>query len=449
MTVKKLIFKEIENNRDDYINFLKDLIEIKSYNPPGNELDVALKIKDYLNEENIKFELYPFGNNRANLIAYLNENFNGKNLIFNGHMDVVPPGSDKDWKNPPLFAFIKDNKVMYGRGTSDMKGGLAAMIIALKVLKKLNVKLSGNLILNAVAEEETGGALGTKWCIENKLGSINCDFVIVGEPSGFNQLSKSIFLGEKGSLQIKIITHGVSCHASTPFLGKNAIYIMNTIIQNLSNLNDFMPEINLPISKQKLMDLISQSFQNNNDFKTVSNREHFKNLLKCLTELTLSVTKIKGGFKENIVPDKCEAIIDIRFFPEHTNEMILNALRALLFSLGYPTYENSVKEPNDLFVSLEVINHTEASYYNTWEKSVVLSNFYNIVEDVYKSKPFFSIFPAGSDAEFYRNQNYCHNTIIFGPGNYENAHSLNEYIEIQDYMNAIKVYTLFAYDFLK
>ena len=136
---EELIIKEIESNQEEYIEFFRELVQTKSYNPPGNENNVAIKIESYLKNLNIKCEVLPFGENRANLIAYLNENFDGKNLLYNGHMDVVPPGSEEDWKYPPLSAFIKRKKSIYGRGTTDMKGGLAAMVIALRILKTLNL----------------------------------------------------------------------------------------------------------------------------------------------------------------------------------------------------------------------------------------------------------------------------------------------------------------------
>jgi len=90
MSVESIIAK-IEQNKDIYIEFFRTLIQSDSVNPPGNEKNVALVIEEFLKDVNIKTEIFPFGNNRANLIAYLNENFEGKNLLYNGHMDVVPP----------------------------------------------------------------------------------------------------------------------------------------------------------------------------------------------------------------------------------------------------------------------------------------------------------------------------------------------------------------------
>lgn len=126
---EELIINKIEQEKEEYIEFLRKLVQSDSINPPGNEKNVALLIEEYLKGIGIKTEIFPFGNNRANLIAYLNDTFDGKNLLFNGHMDTVPPGSEEDWKYPPLSALIKRNKLIFGRGTTDMKGGLAAMVI--------------------------------------------------------------------------------------------------------------------------------------------------------------------------------------------------------------------------------------------------------------------------------------------------------------------------------
>ena len=446
----ELILNEIEKNREEHIEFLRDLIKTESYNPPGNEKNVAIKIEKYLNENGIRCELFSFGNNRANLIAYLNNNFNGKNLIYNGHMDVVPPGNESEWKNPPLSAFIKKKKIIIGRGAADMKGGLAAMAISLKILKKLNVPLSGNLILNAVSDEETGGTYGTKWCLENKLKNINCDFIVIGEPSGLSPLPKAILLGEKGHLQVKIITNGISCHASTPFLGKNAIYMMSDIIQNLDKLENIISKVEPPFSIEELKTFLSKVFPNREIFEKIYEEQQvLQNVIKANTTFTKSLNTIIGGIKENVVPDKCESVIDFRLLPGQSIDSVLNALKILINDLGYEVKNEPIAKPEKVFVYLEVFHQSEPSVWKEWENSENLKLFFSVIENIYEKKPFYFFFPACSDAHFYRNNGFCPATVAFGPGSAATAHATNEFIEIDDYINAIKTYTLFAYMLLK
>ncbi|MHA2391892.1 MAG: M20 family metallopeptidase [Promethearchaeota archaeon] len=443
------IKQEIENNSEEYIEFLRGLIQIESYNPPGNEKDVALMIKQYLKENKISCEIFPFEENRANLIITLNDNFDGKNLFYNGHMDVVPPGSEEEWKFPPLSATVKRKRI-YGRGAADMKGGLAAMVVALKILNKLDFKLSGNLILNVVADEETGGNYGTRWLLENKLQSINCDFVVIGEATGLNPLPKSIILGEKGRIEIKLVTNGISCHASVPFIGKNAIYMMSEIIQNLDRLDDYIPTVNPPMSPNELKDQVSIGFSSKESFnKMYEEQPILQNVITSNTQFARSLTMISGGIKPNVVPDLCEATMDFRLLPGQTTEMILDALKKLINDLGYPVKDDPTCEPEEVFVYIDVLQRGEASYWADWRSSKPLELFYNIVENTYGKKPIYFFMPASADARFYRNTGYCPPTILFGPGNAGTAHAVNEFIEIQDYLNAIKVYSIFAFKFLK
>ncbi len=443
------ILHEIEQNQDEYISFFQELIQAESYNPPGNEKNVALIIDKYLKNVNIKSEVFPFGDNRANLIAYLNDNFKGKNLLYNGHMDVVPPGNEEEWKYSPLSATIKRKKYLFGRGATDMKGGLAAMVISLKILKKLNIINSGNLILNAVADEEIGGRVGTQWCLEHILKSKRVNFAIIGEPTGFDPLPKGLIIGEKGRIAIKIITHGISGHASLPAIGKNAIYMMNEIIQNLEKLDEIIPKIEPPLTQEELKDMISVAFPNKEIFeKILSEQPILQNLMKANSQFTKNLTMIKGGIKSNVVPDRCEAVIDFRLLPGQNTETVLNGLKKLINKLGYQVKDEPTGLPKEIFVYLEVEEAGEASFYNDWKNSLFMKDLYSIVEKVYQRKPFYFILPASADAKFYRNTNYCQPTILFGPGNTQLAHAINEHIEIKDFINAIKVYTLFAYNFL-
>ena len=446
---EELILNEIENNQEEYIEFLIDLVQTNSFNPPGNEKNVAVKIAQYLKDVGITCEVFPFEDNRANLMATLHDNFDNKNLIYNGHMDVVPSGSEEEWKFPPLSATVKRKRI-YGRGTIDMKGGLATIVIALKILKKLDLKLSGNLILNAVADEETGGFLGTKWLIENKLAAIKSDFVVIAEPTGMDPIGMGTIIGEKARLELKIVTNGISSHAAIPFAGRNAIYMMSEIIQNLEKLEEFLPKIKPPMSVSELKENLSIVFPSKEIFeKVLSEQPLLQNIIKANTKLVWSLNMINGGIKSNVIPDLCEAIMDIRLLPGQTTEMILQALGKVITSLGYQIKNEPIGDPEEVFVYLEVLKDAVPSFWKDWKHSKELNRFADIVEKIYEKKPIPFFFPASADASHYRNDGYCSSTILFGPGMATRSHAVNEYIEIQDFIKAIKVLTLFAYSFLK
>ncbi|MFX1298653.1 MAG: M20 family metallopeptidase [Promethearchaeota archaeon] len=449
-----LIIKSIDNNKNDYIQFVKELIQIDSFNPPGNEKNIAIKIKSFLEDSNIKCEIFPFENNRANLIAFLNEKFEGKNLLYNAHMDVVPPGKESEWNNPPLSAYSTEKKI-FGRGAADMKGGLAAMTIALKILKQFEIETPNNLILNAVADEETGGKLGTKWCVDNvlKKKNIKLDYSIVGEPSGMATLPKTIILGEKGRLVLKVVTNGISGHASAPFLGKNAITMMSEIIQKLDEIEKLMhdiKDIKPSMSHEELENNISSTFPDIESYQEfLKKNPYLKPIIQAISKFTQSLNMIEGGIKDNVIPDQCSATIDFRLLPNQTPEITINAFKKIINELGYEVRDSPIGDPKDVFVYIEVIKVSEASFWKDWDKSINLQNFSSIIENVYKEKPIYLLFPASSDAHYLRNSNYCPQTILFGPGNGMLAHATNEYISIDDFINSIKVFTLFACRFLK
>ncbi len=445
------IIQKIEVNREEYIQFLRELIQQDSCNPPGNEKNVAVKVKEFLEKHAIKCKVIPFNENRANLIASLCDDFSKKNLLFNAHMDVVPPGNESEWKYPPLSAHMRRNKIIYGRGAADMKGGLAAMVITLAILKNLDLNLSGNLIFNGVADEETGGILGTGWCLTHELNSIKCDFAIIGEPTGINPLPKAIILGERGHLVVKITMNGIACHSSLPSMGKNAINMMSEFIHHFDKIDNYMEQVKPPLSLEELKELMSKAFPSNEIFeKILSEQTLLQNLLQSLVKFTKSVNMIKGGIKENVVPDKCEAIIDFRLIPGQKIEDVMNALKQVIEQeIGYKVLKKDEVKPNEISVVIEIMHESEGSYWHGWKHSSDLKEFTSIVEKVYKRTPFYFLYPAGADAGYYRNHDYCPATILFGPGSASTAHAIDEFIEVEDFINAIKVYALFAYKFLK
>ena len=158
---------------------------------------------------------------------------------------------------------------------------------------------------------------------------------------------------------------------------------------------------------------------------------------------------IKGGIKENVIPDSCEAILDVRLLPVQQVEPIVEALKKLISNdVGYIVKDESINPSEKVFVEVEIVTASEGSYWKKWEESEELNDFYELVETIYEKKPLYLLLPASADAHYIRNDGYCPQTILFGPGKGRTAHAVDENVEIQDFIRAIKVYAIFAYKFL-
>ena len=438
------IEKIIETNRKKYVKFLKKIIKADSYNPPGNECNVARKIKAFLKKYNIESEIFPLGNNRANLFASLHQDFDTKNLLFNGHMDVVPLKDKEDNLIPPKA--IEDCGLLYGRGTADMKSSLAAMAIVLTILKQLNIDTLRNVMLNAVADEEVGAEeMGTKLFLNEYLRprKIKCDFAIVGEYTGFGDLGKGVFVGEKGGLKVWITAHGKSAHSSVPHLGINAIDQMRNVLSELPAFVQNQPKTNEATQIERILQ--GQEFTS----------EEATTLNNIICNITFAITEIQSFSNlKNVVPDRCKAFVDFRIPPGCQKENLFRALGGHLEKNGFKVILNLKEGGNndsnlEGFVELKLDGSSfNASFWEDWEGSKEVEGLSVLVKRFYHNKSFIGVYPAGTDAEYYRELNYCKQVVLLGAGDYKQPHTEHEFVDIEDFINIIKVYTLFAYHFL-
>jgi succinyl-diaminopimelate desuccinylase len=436
-----------KSNIDEFCDFLSELIQQESYD--GTEENVANVIRKHFEKEGIYTEEKAFAK-RPNIIAFYNDsekNFNAtkdKILVYNGHMDTVPPGNWKD-----AFSGKRDEEYIHGRGSTDMKSGLTAMIFALTILKRLNVKLKGNLILNAVSDEEKSG-MGTLKAIKQmrkgeKFNIEKCSFVVVGEPSSFIEQAKTIIIGEKGSVNYKIKTVGERGHSSLPFKGINPIYKMTKLIDEdflktiVDKINEEKKQEEAPIKKQELIENLKDYNLSNEEI------ERMEGLYEFIPELTFACTILKAGSVPNVIPEDCEASINFRIPPGYDIDEIYEILKD---QIEQKAKELEIK-PSPL---VEPNIGASASMFKGYKNSDELLKFKEIIAEVYGEKPFYFFFPATTDARLYRTEikpPFCPKTIVFGPGYIKEAHQINEKVRIDDFINAIKVYTLFAYDYLQ
>jgi len=267
--------------RDEIIALTAKLIEKKTINPPGNEYLAKEIIVKSLEDLGARIEIIEKEKGRPNILGYIGEGEPSIAII--AHLDVVPIG--KGWKDNPFSAQIKDGKI-YGRGSLDNKGPYAAAWAAVKAVSKSSLPFKGSIILGAVADEERGSRAGMEFLLKK---GFSVSFAIIPDGGRMNEA----VIGEKGLIWLKISSQGKTAHASTPEKGENAIY-------KLVNFLSFLSEYKF---KGKFHPLFS--------------------------EPTLNLGQIEGGKAPNIVPDKCEAVLDIRYPLGIKSEDILIQLKKL------------------------------------------------------------------------------------------------------------------------
>ncbi|MBI4333415.1 MAG: M20/M25/M40 family metallo-hydrolase [Chloroflexi bacterium] len=312
---------------------LSSLIKINTENPPGREKELALFLKRVFDAAGIANELMAREPGRENFIATVGSG--KKTLLFLAHTDVVPAG--EGWNVPPFSGEIRDGTV-FGRGALDCKALVAAEAHAMLQLAK-RPGLNGRLVFAATADEEVGGAAGVKFLLEKHPEQIRADFCVnEGGNAPYRIRDRTVNfvqVGEKGVAWSKLIARGVSCHGSTPDLGKNAIALMGRAIDRLSN---YKPEINLlPDVRQLIQDMVDLKGADLTVTPDTVDRaiglfddRAFAAYLKAITRMTVSANVIRGGSKTNIVPDYCETELDIRVLPGQDEGYIRRELNRTL-----------------------------------------------------------------------------------------------------------------------
>lgn len=237
-------FKEIMERAQHYLpdmtRFLRDMVRIPSES--SQEKDVILRIKQEM--ESVGFDRIEI-DKMGNLFGYIGH---GKHLIaMDGHIDTVGIGERKNWTFDPYEGYENEHEIG-GRGTSDQEGGMASMVYAGKIIKDLKLEDEYTLLVTATVQEEDCDGLCWQYIIEED--HIKPEFVVITEPTACR-----IYRGHRGRMEIKVSTHGISCHGSAPERGDNAIFKMAPILSELQELNgklrhdDFLGKGTLTVSE--------------------------------------------------------------------------------------------------------------------------------------------------------------------------------------------------------
>ncbi len=234
------IVEQAEGYKSEISAFLRDMIRIPSES--CEEKDVVLRIKEEMEKVGFdKIEIDEMGN----ILGYIGH---GSHVIaMDAHIDTVGVGDESLWDYDP-FEGYEDDEIIVGRGASDQEGGMASMVYAGKIIKDLGLEDDYTLVITGTVQEEDCDGLCWHYILEED--DIKPEFVVITEPSSCN-----IYRGHRGRMEMKVSTHGVSCHGSAPERGDNAIYKMAPIINELKALHpnltphDFLGKGSLTVSE--------------------------------------------------------------------------------------------------------------------------------------------------------------------------------------------------------
>lgn len=368
----------MKSMKKDVITISRDLIAFDTINPPGNEGEAAKYAGSLLAAEGFQVNYIPFNENRLHLIAEKNCTENIMPVVFTGHFDTVPLGTRK-WTVDPFKGVVKNGK-LYGRGSTDMKGGVAAMIVAaIKAFKEDN--FGGGVRLIFTAGEELG-CHGAKQLVKSYKELGRAKGIIVGEPT-----ANFPAVGHKGGLYLNLTASGVTAHSSMPHLGDNAIY---KIARAIGKVEKF-------------------SFGAERD--------------PLLGYPTINVGTVFGGQNLNSVPDHAGFTIDARTTPKVDHPELL---RRLEMELGE---------------EIEIAKLVDLPAVSNDDHDPFIQMVYSICGIQKNDEGFPKSLPYLTDGSVLQSAYNGAPTIILGPGQPEMAHQTDEFCYIENLERAVQIYT--------
>lgn len=404
---KQSLIQIVRERKDDLIQLVSRLIQIKSENPTGTQADVIRFVQDYLDSHGVENHKVQFNPEFPCVLAQYGST-GGFSLIINGHVDVVPAGDLSKWNFDPYCGTITHKEIL-GRGTSDMKAGIACALFTIGLLKELQIPINGNLRLHLVSDEESGGQFGSGWLCQSGYAK-EADACLVAEPTGMD----TIEIGQKGGLILTLKAHGESAHGSLGnFKGDNAILKLSKVLPYVERLTEisghFTDRQQIPLRDSK---------------RFAEAKNGIPGVGYAIDHVTTNIGLISGGTRPNVVPDYCEAVVDCRLPIGVDKNEIQKKLDQLIAESGVTGVDYQLDYRSDA-------NFTD-------HQAPIVMAFKNNGEALLGHQIIPAYQWASSDAKAYRNLGIP--TIQFGPSNTIGIHSANETVDIADVAITAEIY---------
>jgi len=374
-------------------SFAQDLVRLPS--PSGQEGQVAARLSEEMKRAGFEVHTDHIGN----VIGRLG-NGDGPTIMLEGHMDTVIAGDPAKWRHGPYGAQIVDG-VLYGLGTADMKGALASMVYGAKALVDAGVELQGTLYMVGVVQEEPSEGVALGMLLEQE--GIHPDLVLIGEAT-----SLQIARGQRGRLELKVTTHGKSCHASAPDRGKNAIYAAARALVGI--------------------ELMAPQMEND----------------PFLGKASIAVTEIaSSAVSRNAIPDRCVLYVDRRLTSGETEAKATAELRSVVNREGV---DATVEVSEYHARSYTGYEYRARQYFPCWttpENNEWIRRLGAAVEHELGYRPRIGRWDFSTDGVYSAGVAGIP-TVGFGPGEEKYAHTVEEQVSIARLVDAARVYAKLA-----
>jgi acetylornithine deacetylase/succinyl-diaminopimelate desuccinylase-like protein len=336
------LLSSVDAARDEIVAFLQDLVRIPTVNTgarpdTGNETAACALLSPILRDAGISSQVHESAPGRGNLLARLGTP-GGKRLLLMSHTDVVPVEDESLWEHPPFSGTIDKGRI-YGRGADDDKADVVAYCMALVLLQRAGVKLNGELIYLAAADEESGGRWGAGWMADRFPDALRADFAVnegggvpISTPRG---LLYPLNTGEKSRLEAHITRQGRSGHASRPWAANNPVPVLAEAIQRIQS---YEPEIDVshPFFRAVLSALGVQQAPTAENIDRIADGLENASLgttLKAASRMTITPTMLNAGVKSNSIPDRASLVCDVRGLPGQDDRFLRQELGHILDGL--------------------------------------------------------------------------------------------------------------------
>jgi succinyl-diaminopimelate desuccinylase len=405
--------RAVDERVDDLVQLTADLIRFPTVNPPGEAYTpcaeyVAVRLArrgfavEFIRGEGTPGDTdrYP----RTNVVARIDARGPGPVVHFNSHIDVVEAGAG--WTVDPFGGLVRDGRV-YGRGACDMKGGLAASIVAVEAFLAVSPDFYGAIEISGTVDEESGGFGGVAYLAKKGLFSRpRVDHVIIPEPLNKDR----ICLGHRGVWWAEIETKGRIAHGSMPFLGDSAVRHMGAVLQAFEE--ELFPALD---RKQTEMPVVPEGARRS----------------------TMNINSIHGGQTEDFrpglpsptVPDTCRLVIDRRFLLEEKIDEVKGEVVSILDRLKRERdkFEYTI---NDLMEVLPTMTERDAP---------VVTAVAEGIRHIFGREPDYVISPGTYDQKHIARIGHLHDCIAYGPGILDLAHQPDEWVGIDDMVQSANV----------